>query len=146
MNNVYQREAGLAVEYHDTVSRPLEEFKSAQNSGGTSVILYTSQTTNTWDVLNANINTAYDYAEWIVVFVPDISSINYTEFGLNYNFHSGATGLEQVYTYLDPLIAGANGTQRYIVRTQNVYMPLQLDMKFQIRSSSPGELFFSRTL
>jgi hypothetical protein len=126
--------------------RAVNDFKLSQNVGGSSIILYTSQTVDTWDVLNANINTAYDYAEWIVLFVPDIPETSYTEFGLDYLFHDTASGLEQIYYYLDPLIASSTGSQRYIVRCQNVFVPLQLNMKFQIRSTSPGSVSFVRSL
>lgn len=140
------RDSTIAKDYYDTVQKPLEDFKSAQNSGGTSIILYTNQTTDTWDVLNADINTAYNYAEWVVLFEPDIPEISYTEIGINYLFHDTASGFEQVYVYLDPSIASSTGSQSYIVRVQNNFVALQLNMKFQIRSTSTGDVSFTRTL
>jgi len=129
------------------LKRDIDDFKSAQSSGGSSVILYTTQSNNTWDVLNASIQAGGSYSQWIVTFIPDIVAPVYVEFGLNYLYHDTATGFEQIFYWADPFIAGSsNGVQRYIVYTlNNLSNPEQLNLKFQFRSTSPGTFNFIRS-
>lgn len=124
----------------------LDDFKNAQLVGGSSIILSQTQTTNTWDVLNADLTSVNPSSTWSVTFTPDDAELVYAEFCINFLFHDTAYGFEQLFYYIDPTYVTTDGTRKYTVFTlnSNGYTTL-LNMKFGIISSSTGSLSWVRT-
>lgn len=135
---IYNRQQTMP-EYVDAMREEIQLVKSQQDIAYDNIIMYTTQTDDTWDV-TFNVPTFAD-AMWRVTFTPDVSGRFYAEFGLNYQV---TFNTKNVYYWADHTDVTSETTRSFLVSKIMSFDPQTIQMKFQVRSVSPGTLSWSK--
>lgn len=135
---IYNRQLTVP-QYVDSMREEIQLVKSQQDIAYDNIIMYTTQTDDTWDV-TFNV-PAFADAMWRVTFTPDVSGRFYAEFGLNYQV---TFNTKNVYYWADHTDVTSETTRSFLVSKIMSFDPQTIQMKFQVRSVSPGTLSWSK--
>lgn len=142
MNSIYKRGDSFTERVAE-VSRNIQEIKSAQNVGASSIILYNNQTSNAWDIIDTFSFMNFQ-ALWRVTFTPSTPGATYAEIGVDWQITGGLPGFDNVYSFDDPSDAAGSSTKSFMVGLIPINDNGTIYLKFNIRSSSPGNISWVR--
>lgn len=121
--------------------RDLEEIKGKQLTGGDSIGGVLTKLPGTWDV-DTTVPGSAATTWWEVLFMPEDGRLGYTQLGVEY-LVTPDSGFEYFSSYPSPLEPTGDGIP-YIVEYSNPNVsPVNVKLKFSIRSFRPGSLSWS---
>lgn len=135
---IYNRQQTVP-EYVDAMREEIQLVKSQQDIAYDNIIMYTTQTSNTWDV-TFNV-PAFADAMWRVTFTPDVEGRFYAELGLDYQV---TFNTKNVFYWADHTDIESDTSVSFLVSKIMSFDPQTVQMKFQVRSISPGEITWSK--
>jgi len=135
---IYNRQQTVP-EYVKSMREEIQLVKSQQDIAYDNIVMYTTQTDNTWDV-TFNV-PAFADAMWRVTFTPDVPGRFYAELGLNYQV---TFNTKNVFYWADHTDVTSDTSVSFIVSKIMSFDPQTIQMKFQVRSVSPGTITWSK--
>lgn len=124
-----------------SILRDIEELKAKQFTGSNNLVVYHTQTANTWDV-DEIVSGALSFVQWRATFTPDTVSRPFTQF----QFTSQSTYPSNYFSaYIDPANIDSPNISFVVEMINNDLSDSTTKLKFAFKSLDTGTVSWVRS-